>query len=229
MTKARLGDIDGARLIFETQRGQGASVDRARAEPTFRGRAGAAWHCRAAGRCLSDDAHSRRFRDGSHAHRSLDDGKVALDRAGHLTRKSWRSAGSPSRTAAECRRRTITFGEKRGGPSTSLYALDIATRGGCRGLRTVGRPRRYALTPLHGYSKQLSGIPRRGRRLPLALEPSVERHASTTSSTPTRTQPLRLAVEYLNRAASSKQTTLRSSEPRPLLLRLQRYSDAHTS
>src|SRR5690606_36278106 len=84
VTKARLGDIDGARVIFEAQRGQGASVDRALAELyVAAGRAGAALALLEPLVAASPDDAQLQALYGTALTRigRLDEGQAALDRA----------------------------------------------------------------------------------------------------------------------------------------------------
>ena len=166
VTKARLGDIDGARVIFEAQRGQGASVDRALAELyVAAGRAGAALALLEPLVTASPDDAQLQALYGTALTRigRLDEGKAALDRA--LTLDVNNSMARRGLSILEQQRQLtgdeqVTFGEEAGAAfQQGLYALDISDYAAAA--EAFARSRAIEQNPLtafyHGYAKQLTG------------------------------------------------------------------------
>src|SRR5690606_13241169 len=166
VTKARLGDIDGARIIFEAQRGQGANVDRALAELyVAAGRAGAALALLEPLVAASPDDAQLQALLGTALTRvgRLEEGEAALNAALAIDQNNALARRGLSLlqqqrdlTGGE----QVTFTEEAGAAfQQGLYALDISDY--VAAAESFARSRAIeenALTAFyHGYAKQLSG------------------------------------------------------------------------
>lgn len=239
VTKARLGDIDGARVIFEAQRGQGAGVDRALAELyVAAGRAGAALVLLEPLVAASPDDAQLQALYGTALTRTgrLDEGKSALDRA--LAIDANNALARRGLSLLEQQRQLtgdeqITFSEEAGAAfQQGLYALDISDY--VAAAESFARSRAIEENPLtafyHGYAKQLSGNTRDAvDDYLVALDAFGESDIVLNNIGYAYLELARydLAVEYLNRAlAANKDNAQVHLNMGLYYFALQRYPDA---
>jgi len=166
VTKARMGDIDGARVIFEAQRGQGASVDRALAELyVAAGRAGAALELLEPLAAEAPDDAQLQALLGTALVRTgrLDEGQAALENA--LAIEPDHALARRSLSLLEQQRELtrgdqIAFSEEAGAAfQQGLYALDVSDYTAAAAAFARSRAiEENALTAFyHGYARQLAG------------------------------------------------------------------------
>ena len=242
VTKARLGDIDGARVIFEAQRGQGADVDRALAELyVAAGRAGAALVILEPLVAASPDDAQLQALYGTALTRigRLDEGRASLDRA--LALDADNALARRALSLLEQQRQLtgdeqITFSEEAGAAfQQGLYALDISDY--VAAAESFARSRAIqenALTAFyHGYAKQLSGDTRGAvDDYLLALDAFGDSDIVLNNIGYAYLELSRydLAIEYLNRALAANPENAQVHLNLGLYyFALARYGDAITS